>query len=306
MSLYNNVSDSISGGGGLFGAIRAGINSALGSAAGTAAQAMGGGKVAQAVTKMGQSAAVNAAMNAINKHVPLQTQRYLNVGAGVASDLIRGDWDSAGMRVLQSGVLNKFLSGFYRNIASQAAYWGSESPLWGGITPAEAKRICEEIFSSELAKKNLWLLEVTSRLSGGGRNMPDRFNLFATEVEYAPFIIEGDKNKVGGSVIDMVQGGSPVELRLTTLDDKEGSLKRWFADHTAAVAARDGTIGKPNDYAVTIKMVHAFITQESNRGGYEDIGMFRPVNLDINLSRREDGLEELAMTFLQLDTFMRV
>lgn len=304
MSLYNNVAESLSGGS-LFGSIRSGMNAALGGVADAATQAMGGGKLAQTVTRMGQSAAVNAGMNVVNKHIPMHAQRALNVGAGAVGDLMRGDWDSAGLRVLNSGLLNEYLPGFGGGVAAQAAYWGGETPLLGGISPAEAKRIYDEVRGERLSKKNLWLLEVTSRLGGGGMNMPDRFNLFSTEVEYSPFIIAGDKHRVGGAVIDGVQGSEPVELRLTTLDDDTGSLKRWFAAHHGAAAARDGTLGKPDSYAITIKVVHSFITAGSNRGGYEDIGLFRPVNLDVSLSRREDGLQELLMTFSQLDTFMR-
>ena len=95
------------------------------------------------------------------------------------------------------------------------------------------------------------------------------------------------------------------ELRLTTIDDQQGTLKRWFAAHHGAAAPRDGTVGVPDSYAITIKVVHAFITRGSNRGGYEDIGMFRPANMALSLSRREDGLEEVQMSFSQLDTFMR-
>jgi hypothetical protein len=135
--------------------------------------------------------------------------------------------------------------------------------------------------------------------------MSQRFNLFATEVEYEPFIVAGEKRRVGGAVIDAVQGAEHVELRLTTIDDQQGTLKRWFAAHHGAAAARDGTVGVPDSYAITIKVVHAFITRGSNRGGYEDVGMFRPANMAVSLSRREDGLEEVQMSFSQLDTFMR-
>lgn len=304
MSLYNNVAESLSSQG-LLGSIRSGLNATLGGAADSAVQSLGGGKLAQAVVGMGKSAAVHAGMNAVNKYIPIQAQRALNVGAGAAGDLMRGDWDAAGLRLLDSGLLNEFLPGFGGGAASQAVYWDTATPLLGGISPSEAKRIYDQVRGERLAKKNLWLLEVTSNLNNGARNMPDRFNLFATEVEYSPLIVAGDKHRVGGAVIDAVQGAEPVELRMTTLDDQAGSLKKWFAAHHGAAAPRDGTVGVPDSFAITIRVVHSFITAESNRGGYEDIGLFRPVNLDVSLSRREDGLQEVQMTFSQLDTFMR-
>lgn len=300
MSLYNNIAESLSSNG-LFGSIKSGLNSVLGSAGSAASDAMGGGKLAKTVTSMGQSMASNAAMNLVNKYVPLQAQRIINVGGGALGDVLQGNWEDAGMRLLDSGLLNDLLPGM-GGVASQTMYWGSPTPLFGGISPTEARNIYDDMRGQKLAKKNLWLIEVSSRLNG---DMSQRFNLFATEVEYEPFIIAGEKRRVGGAVIDAVQGAEPVELRLTTIDDQQGTLKRWFAAHHGAAAPRDGTVGVPDSYAITIKVVHAFITRGSNRGGYEDIGMFRPANMALSLSRREDGLEEVQMSFSQLDTFMR-
>lgn len=301
MSLYNNIAESLSSHG-LTGSIRSGLDSALGGVAGSASKALGGSMLAQTVTNMGKSMATNAAMNLVNKYIPLKNMHAINVGAGAVGDLMRGDWDSAGMRLLDSGLLNDLLPGM-GGVASQTRFWGTPTPLFGGISPTEAKRIYDEMRGQHLSKKNLWLIEISSRL--GGSSELSRFNLFATEVEYAPFTVSGEKRRVGGTVVDVAQGGEPVELRLTTLDDQSGSLKKWYARHHAAVVAEDGTVGVPDSYAITIKVVHSFITRDSNRGGYEDIGLFRPANLDVSLSRREDGLQEVQMTFSQLDTFMR-
>lgn len=300
MSLYNNIAEGLSGNG-LFGSISAGLNSALGAAGNAVSDVLGGGALAKRVTGIGQSMASNAVMNLVNKYIPLQAQRMINVGGGAIGDIMQGNWEGAGLRILDSGLLNDLLPGM-GGVASQAMYWGSPTPLLGGISPTEARNIYEDMRSQRFAKKNLWLLEVSSRLKG---DMSQRFNLFATEVEYEPFIITGEKRRVGGAVIDAVQGSEPVELRLTTIDDQQGTLKRWFAAHHGAASARDGTVGVPDSYAITIKVVHAFITRGSNRGGYEDIGLFRPVNMAVSLSRREDGLEEVQMSFSQLDTFMR-
>ena len=301
MSLYNNIKEGMAGGN-LLGGIRTSINTAIGSAANSAVQALGGGALAQRVGGMGATMAGHAANGLINKHIPQSVQNALNVGAGAVSDLARGDWNSAGLRLLDSGMLDKHLPGFGGGVAAQAAYWGRPTPLLGGISPTEAKRIYDELRGHKLAKKNLWLIEVSSALRSDA-SLP--FNLFATELEYAPFIVEGDKKRIGGAVVDVVQGAGPVELRLTTMDDSSGTIKKWFAAHHGAVAARDGTVGTPAQYAIKIRVVHSFVTTGSNRGGYEDIGLFRPSSLDVSLSRREDGLQEVQMTFSQLDTFMR-
>ncbi len=98
MSLYNNIAESLSSSG-LVGSIRSGLDSALGGVAGSASKALGGSKLAQTVTNMGKSMASNAAMNLVNKYVPLKAQHAINAGAGAVGDLMRGDWDSAGMRI---------------------------------------------------------------------------------------------------------------------------------------------------------------------------------------------------------------
>jgi hypothetical protein len=278
LSLYNNIRESLSS------------NDAGRSALGGSGAAPG----------TGMSMAVNAGMGLVNRYMPAEVNRTL---VGAVGDLAQGDFESAGMRVIGSGVLNKVFNGL-SGIASQMAYWRKPVPLFGGITPTEAKSIYDRMRGQPFSKKNLWLLEVSSRLNGGRMNT-ELFNLFATEVEYAPFTISGEKRRVGGALVDAVQGNEPVELRLTTMDDKAGTLKRWYAQHHAAAAAEDGTVGVPDDYAIRIRVVHSFITSESNRGGYEDIGLFRPANLELSLSRREDGLQEVQMTFSQLDTFMR-
>lgn len=299
MSLYSNVAASLSSKG-LMGSINSGINDTLGGAVSGAASAMGGGKLATTLAGMGGSMASNAAMNLVNKYIPMQAQRGLNVGAGMLGDVMNGDFEGAGLRLLDSGLLNGIFPGM-SGVASQAAYWGAPTPLFGGISPTEARRIYDQIRGQKLAKKNLWLIEVDSGIDG---DKSQQFNMFATDVEYAPLTISGEKHKIGSASVDAVRSAEPIELRLTTMDDQSGFVKRWFEKHCAAVAAPDGTVGVPGDYAVRIKVVHAFITKESNKGGYQNIGLFRPANMELSLSRREDGLQEVQLTFTQMDTFM--
>ncbi len=300
MSLYDNVAESLSNQG-LTGSVRSGLDSVLGRVAAPAVKAMGGGNLARTVTGIGQSMASNAAMNLVNKYVPIRSQYAINTGAGMVGDLMHGNWDAAGMRLLSSGLLDKLLLGI-SGAASQTLYWNMPTPLFGGISPTEAKRIYDDMRGQRLSKKNLWLIEVSSKLQG---DASQRFNLFATDIEYAPCTIVSEKRKVGGAVVDSVQGSEPVELRMTTLDDQSGSLKKWFAAHHHAAASHDGTVGVPAHYAIRIRIVHAFITASSNRAGYENVGLFRPASIELGLSRRENGLQEVQMTFSQIDTFMR-
>lgn len=304
MSLYNQVSQALSKQG-LTGSIGVAIGSATSILGSDISGALGGGKVASGLGNAASSMASNALTSAVNKAIPVGYQKGVNLGAGVVGDLMNGDWDSAGMRLLDSGLLGNLFTGM-KGLAEQQAYWNSPTPLFGGISPAHAKRIYQDAMSETRVKKNLFLIEITSALAGGSFNMPDRFNLFVTEIEYAPMTISADKKKVGGATVDSVNSAEPVEMRMTTTDDKEGSIKKWYEAHHNAVAAQDGTMGVPADYAIKIKIVHGFITLGSNKGGYEEKGYFRPQNIDFSHSRREDGLSELQMTFSQLDTFLKV
>lgn len=298
MSLYDSVAASLSAQG-LLGSLHSGAGSALGGAVTGATSAMGGGKLAGAVAGKLGGMASNAAANLVNKHLSLPAQWAMNVGGGAVGDIMAGNYEGAGLRLLEEGGLEKLLS--LAGGASQSAYWSTPTPVFGGITPAEARQILEETGEQRFAKKNLFLVEVSSPLMG---DVSQRLNMFCTELDYSPLAISGEKRKVGAASVDIVQSTDPTELRMTTLDDKLGTVKRWFESHCIAAAAADGTVGVPGVYAIKINIVHAFITQDSNWGGYKNIGLFRPANLEVGLSRREDALQELQMTFSQLDTFM--
>lgn len=185
------------------------------------------------------------------------------------------------------------------------SFWSTRVPLLGGITPREAKEIIENVHGQTYARKNLWMLEVTSNLNGGEQNIPSIFNLFATEVSYSPFIMTGEAVKIGGANYDAVRGHEPSELSITTYDDAKGTIKKWFAAHHRAASSSDGTVAEPGSYAITFRIVHSAITDDTSSGAFETTGYFRPVNLECTLSRSDDGMEEVQMTFAQLDTFMR-
>lgn len=185
---------------------------------------------------------------------------------------------------------------------SQAQFNATPNPLLGGITPFEARMMSEDLASRELSRKNLFLLEVTSKLLGTSVN--DTFNLFATSVEYSPYTLSGEKRRIGGGFNDTLQAGEAVEMRITTLDDKNGSIKKFFSAHAQKAISTDGTINTPSKYAIGIKVIHSVITQNSNYGSYEQIGWYRPANIEHSLSRGEQGMEEVTMTFSQLDNFM--
>ncbi|SEN72004.1 hypothetical protein, partial [Nitrosomonas marina] len=294
MSLYNNIAKTLSQKGAI-GSVISGATNATNTIGQHAANMMGGGELAQAVSKIGAATATNVVRNAINEHIPIQAHRALNVGGGALGDILQGDINNAGLRILDSGLFNESLPGMSA-VASQTRYWGRPTPVFGGITPTEAQRIYEDIRLERLSKKNLFLIEVSSELMGD--TLWPWFNMFATELDYAPYTITGEKKRVGGAAIDSVQGNEPVELRVTTMDNHYGVLKKWYIAHHNFTASNDGTVGLPYRYAIKFRIVHSFITEASiPYSAYEDIGWFRPSNIEYSLSRREDAMQEIQMTF---------
>ena len=234
----------------------------------------------------------NAAMQLADRFLPSQVANVINRGG--IQDIVNGDFTALGGKIFDQ---------FSDSLNLQQFYWGTPTALLGGVTPAEALRIYMDARSEPRAKKNLFLIEVSSALLGDASH---RFNLFCTELDYAPLTISGEKHKIGAAHADSVNSSDPVELRITTTDNEDHYIKRWFQDQCYACAASDGTVGLPADYAITIKILHSKITRESSGSDYEDIGLFRPANMEIQLSRREDALQELTLSLVQLDTFMAV
>ena len=254
--------------------------------------ASGSSVFANAAANLGHNMASSAAMGLYNRAVNPGTQQLIGVGARAANNLLTGNFDALGLQALS------FLPG-----GANAAYFATPTPLFGGISPAEARGIYDQIQSTKLGRKNLFLVQVSSPLFG---DISSVFNLFATELDYSPYPVSGEKIKIGAAHIDSVNSSDPTELRITTMDDIYGTLKQWFAGQATRCAAQDGTVGVPADYAIIITVLHSFITEDSGSAGYQNIGYYRAANIDTSLSRRDNGLEELQMTFAQLDTFMPV
>lgn len=267
MSLYDSIANAL-----FTNTIGDGINSTLGGALDT----LGGSKFGNAVLNIGASMARNAAVGLANKYAPSITQGVTKPNLGAMDNVMNGNgnFDSLGLG----------------------------TPLFGGISLAEARKIYQEMRSIKHCRKNLFLIEVSSQLMG---DISGRFNLFVIDLDYSPLTISGEKRKIGAAHVDCVNSSDPVELKITTMDDTSGFIKNWFRTHHAATAAVDGTVGLPINYAIKIKIIHGFITHGSNQGGYEDIGLFRCANMDTSMSRREDGLQEVPLSFVQLDTFMK-
>jgi len=228
--------------------------------------------------------------------------------SGALDKALRGDLVGAGLdaaRQTEIGrKLNSLLTG---DLATNVLFNGLRNPLLGGITPFEAAQIVEEVQSTNYAKKNLYFIEIVDFTPGGGAAPSSGlFNLFCTSVSIGGGNVIGEAYSVGSGAIDAVIGGERDEIRLTTLDDASGQMKRWFNLRKNFIVKPDGTFGVPADYLLQIRILHAALNDEvmALYGGYEDTYIVRPVSLETELSRGENGLQEIQMAFSQFDTFM--
>lgn len=330
MSLFNNVEAMVKKNLGITKGARKSSPSGILDAAGidTGGMSPFGAAAAGMAANVAMNAGSKLAKNLVNKFIPANIQAGFGVAKGMIGDYNKAG-DEGGLGGVGLGLMSKYGSMVpgQSSVASQTKYWRKKIPLWGGITPVEAAEIYDDMqsFQNKFAKKNLFLVQVKSKYDDKNSTstvISKIFNMFVTELDYAPFTLIGEKRKVGSASIDSVQASEPVTLRITTIDDINGTIKKWFFSHVSAAANADGTVGVPDDYAIEFKIYHSVIseTQATDKKmmtykkdgtedgwiypSYRDIGLFRPANLEFNLSRREDGLQEIQMTFEQLDTFM--
>lgn len=302
MGLFDDVSKSLSS---VTGAIRGPVAD-LGQHLGAAA-----GRLTGAVDDLGRTveSTLTGAVDDIGRRLG---SRLESAVTGPLGDLSRGLQDLGGLvtglpnlplgditHSALTGALSRALGGLGRGGGSG----GGGSGSWrGGITPSDAVRHYRATMAVPKARKNLFWITVKSNLDGG--SISDVFNMLAVDVDRGPSEISGSKVRAGSAQLDIVQSTEPVTLRITTLDDTQGTLKSWFEQHANAVVLPDGTVGLPGGpggYAITFTIQHAFV---GGGGGFTGRVLCRAQSYEVSQSRREDALEELQMTFTQLDTFL--
>jgi hypothetical protein len=134
------------------------------------------------------------------------------------------------------------------------------------------------------------------------------FNLFATDVSYSPVQMNHSTVHIGGAAFSNLDGKELVEVRITTLDDERGSIKSWFRKKASLMVMPGGAVGLPITYLLKVRVTHAFIDDEvaGANSAYYDEFVMKPTSIDTDLNRREDGMQELHLTFTQFDNFTKL
>lgn len=130
------------------------------------------------------------------------------------------------------------------------------------------------------------------------------FDMLAMDVSYGASIVS-DHVQIGSGFIDRVTGRSPSEMSITTMDDEAGSIKRWYNGKIEQIAHHDGTFGLPAEYLVDIQVVHAIPSElvPGYKFAYSKTVRLRPQSIQLELSRRDQAVEELQLQFSQFDSF---
>lgn len=145
---------------------------------------------------------------------------------------------------------------------------------------------------------------ITSQLNEMGGGITSNFNMLATNVSYTPFSIESESYNVGAALVDGVRSAQKAEISITSMDDEQGSIKKWFKTKASQAVHADGTVGILSESLIQIRILHAFVSDNTNMGGFEETLICRPVGVEYEFDRREDGMQEFTMRFEQTDTFL--
>ena len=252
-----------------------------------------GGNTGKALGGIGGS----AVSRMVNKHIPPDAMNALNTYGGAIDKAASGDFDDLGASLIRGGALNKFADSLSGSVA-MGKLNAFDNPVFSGVTLNRAIDLFNQHRFTKLAKKNLFLIEVSSKLTAHESAV---LHLLATSVDYPSVQTNSTSEKLGTAYVDLIDSSEAIDLSVTAYDDMRGTLKAWFKNHAAESAPTDGTAGLPSNYAIRIRVVHGVI--DDGQAGYEDKGWFRAQAMTNSLSRHEHDLHEVSMTFKQIDTF---
>ena len=219
---------------------------------------------------------------------------------------------SFGKMVQEPESLTEFVGGFLDS-NSQMKTW-----LTGGKTLEQLQKETIRYIGTHYARKNIWYIEIEDdhppphTIGHAGL-----INQFAVDLNYTPWMIQSEGLQVGSLHMDGVSGSERTDIRLTTFDDARGLIQKWFYGKCAQVSNGDGTFGVPRDYLLRFRIRNMALSRESwvhsstngiSRGKgstWDDEFLVRPTSIEIDLSRRDQALQELQMTFTQWNTNMQ-
>lgn len=288
MSIYKPVSNMTRRALGIGGSILNGVGSALGKQFGERLGRKFGdelvGKLAQTAVQKGTNLAVNEI-----------TRRIANPTMKLAQSL-----DNRLKNIARKGLQTFGLNAFDRETISHNAL-----PYMGNLSIWDVWQNYKLMNVDNLSRKNFFVLEINDRsnsapTSNGHKH--SQFNLLCTSLSFNSFDIQGEAVQIGAVELDKPSANAKTTMTVTVYDDTVGTIKRWAERKALMIAASDGTFMPPAHYVFEVRVV--FGSNIADSAFYEQIYLMRVQTMPHELSRTEQGLEELQLTFTQADTFM--
>lgn len=248
---------------------------------------------------LGGSALGRAASSLIGKGVNVATSEITRRLNAKTSELSR-KLDDKISRLTRKGLKTFGMNAFDNERISREAVH-----FTGNMSIRDVWEMYKHTDVDSLSRKNFYILEVNDRSSAAPTSNGDRFsrfNLLATALSFTAFDIQGEAVPIGAVELDKPSASPRTVMNLTMLDDAYGTIKRWAEQKALMIAASDGTFLPPSHYVFDVRIV--FGTNIADANYYEQIYTMRVQTMPHELSRTEQGLEEIQLTFVQSDTFM--
>lgn len=284
MSIYKPVSNvsrrSMSFSGSLLNGLGSALNSHIGAKFGDSI----GGKIAQTALNKG----TNLVVNEITRRVTNPLMKWVQSTDNHLKNITRKGLKTFGLNAFDN-----------ETIAHDALHHLGNLSIWDAWQNYKLMNI------DNLSHKNFFVLEINDRsnsapTSNGNRH--SQFNLLCTSLSFTSFDIPSEAVQVGSIELDKPSANAKTVLNITVFDDEIGTIKRWAENKATMITASDGTFMPPAYYVFEVRIV--FGSNIANSAFYEQIYLMRVQTMPHELSRNDQGLEELQLTFTQVDTFM--
>lgn len=287
MCIYKPVSSATRGLLGVSGSVLNGVSQALGNKLSGVIKTTFSNDTVQNIAQSALQTGVNLATNEITRRVanPLSTWAQKQ--------------DTRLKNIARRGLKTFGLNAFDNTRAT------NNMAHMGGLTVWQAWENYKHTNPDELSHRNFYVLEINDRSNTAPTANGDyhsMFNLLATNLQFTSIDIQGEGIDIGSTEADKLTANARTVMNITVIDDKLGTIKRWCENKAFMMASSDGTFMPAAYYCFEVRIV--FGTNIADARFYEQIYTMRLQTMPHELTRQEQGLEELQLTFVQTDTFM--
>lgn len=169
--------------------------------------------------------------------------------------------------------------------------------------------LAQQILELSLSWSNLWSVEIFEARAGdvSVALAGERLELLAENVSFGSRTLSGETVAVGSAAIDRRGVAQGTSVQVTTRDDADGTLQRWFESKCDQVAKRDGTFGYPKDYLMLIRVTRLKRNLSDPSGellrGFSRSFLVTAASCEEEYARSEAQLQTVSLNFEPWNTF---